>query len=193
MILTGIISYPLSWLLDRVSLKKQEYGIFSNNQLGALIKHHERAEKHGGNLGQDATRIMLGALSMDAHRIGGQIGRLLDPSCSDIEKDVEKADLAVVQGMIVKWHAVQTVNINDPVDKAFIKKIKSWSYSRIPVIGDSLNGKEKENQRLSGQWEGTKIFGFLHIKVRLYLFLFVIRAVLNDALEPRWVRHQERP
>ena len=51
------------------------------------------------------------------------------------EKNVEKADVLVVHGMIVKWSAQKTVNADDVVDVAFLKKVKSWSYNRIPVIG----------------------------------------------------------
>ena len=166
MFLTAAISWPISWLMDNVTTKKDNYGIFTNDQLGALIKFHERHEKHGGQLGLDTSRIMLGALNLDGCRIGGATARLPNPASSDNEKDVEKAELSTIQGMIVGWHAVKTVNINESVDKAFIKKITSWSYSRIPVIGESRTGKEKENRPMApDSWEGTKIFGFLHIKV----------------------------
>lgn len=131
--------------------------------MAVLLKYHERSEKHGGMLGQDALRVMLGALSLDSRRIGGDIARIPKTNYVEDEKDIEKADFVVVQGMIVKWSAVKTVNINDPVDKTFIKKVKSWSYSRIPVIGES----QPKIGKNSGQtcWEGKKIFGFLHIKV----------------------------
>jgi len=126
-----------------------------------LIKHHEISEKHGGFLGQDATRIMLGALNLDSRKIGGEIARIPEVQSED-EKDIEKADLVIVHGMIVKWSAVKTIYIDEPVDENFVKKIKDWSYSRIPVIG-----RPEGDSKL----EGKKIFGFLHIKVRLKFLL----------------------
>jgi metal transporter CNNM len=161
--LTAIVSYPLSWLLDSSCGPCEERGIFTNDELAILIKYHERADKHGGQLGQDATRIILGALNLDARKIGGDITNTPEKTQAENEKDVEKADVVVVQGMIVKWSAVKTVNINDAVDKAFIEKVKSWSYSRIPVIGNDTND---ENNVRSLDWAGNKIFGFFHIKVR---------------------------
>lgn len=79
------------------------------------------------------------------------------------ERDAEKADLVVVQGMIVKWHMVKTININEKVDRSFMK-VRMWSYSRIPVIGQSEDQENRDVVDLS-DWNGTKIFGFLHIKV----------------------------
>jgi hypothetical protein len=67
--------------------------------------------------------------------------------------------------MIVKWSAVKTVNIDEVVDEAFLKKIKSWSYSRIPVIGKPSKEISERSSKQS-DWEGTRIYGFLHIKVR---------------------------
>jgi metal transporter CNNM len=87
------------------------------------------------------------------------------PSFELTEKDVEKADILVVHGMIVKWSAVKTANIDEVVDEAFLKKIKSWSYSRIPVIGKSSKEISERSSKQS-DWESTRIYGFLHIKVR---------------------------
>ena len=167
MVISAIISWPLAWLLDLLSCKSQkdEYGVFSNHDLGTLVKHHERSEKNGGKLGQDASRIMLGALSLDSRKVGGEIHAFPRPSFNDNEQDPEKTDLVVMQGLIVQWHMVKTININEQVDSAFIKKVRMWSYSRIPVIGESEDGESKEAAELSG-WKGRKIFGFLHIKVR---------------------------
>ncbi|PMD14377.1 hypothetical protein NA56DRAFT_376347 [Hyaloscypha hepaticicola] len=165
MLLTAIISWPLAWLLDLLSCKSQkdEYGVFNNDDLGCLIKYHERSEKNGGKLGRDASRIMLGALNLDSKNVGGEIRTVPRPSSDEKERDAEKADLVVVQGIIVQWHMVKTIDINEKVDKEFIKKVRMWSYSRIPVIGESQEGENKEAAELSG-WNGRKIFGFLHIK-----------------------------
>ena len=161
--LTCIISFPLAWLLDHLSGSRDENGIFTNEEMAVLLKYHERSEKHGGMLGQDALRVMLGALKLDSRRIGGDIAIIPEKNYDEGEKDIEKADLFVVQGMIVKWSSVKTVNIDDRVDMAFIKKVKGWSYSRIPVIGGP-QPKIGENYSQTS-WEGKKIFGFLHIKV----------------------------
>jgi len=67
----ALVSWPLAWILDGVAGKEDKHGIFTNEQLAILIKYHERAEKHGGMLGPDATRIILGALDLDGRRIGG--------------------------------------------------------------------------------------------------------------------------
>jgi metal transporter CNNM len=166
MFFTGIISWPLAWLLDQFSWKtpKDKHLVFNNNDLGILIKHHERSENNGGKLGQDASRIMIGALNLDSRKVGGEINSLPCPSSDQSERDAEKADLVVVHGFIVQWHMVKVININDKVDKTFIKKVRMWSYSRIPVVGEPGDDEDKETVTLS-DWGGKKIFGFLHIKV----------------------------
>jgi metal transporter CNNM len=189
MLLTAIISWPLAWLLDLLSCKSQkdEYGVFNNDDLGCLIKYHERSEKNGGKLGRDASRIMLGALNLDSKNVGGEIRTVPRPSSDEKERDAEKADLVVVQGMIVQWHMVKTIDINEKVDKEFIKKVRMWSYSRIPVIGESQEGENKEAAELSG-WNGRKIFGFLHIKVCAFLHrAYWVWLIVGES---HWYRHQ---
>jgi metal transporter CNNM len=104
-------------------------------------------------------------LTLDSRKVGGEIHSVPRPSCDESDRDAEKANLVVVQGMIVQWHMVKAIDINEKVNKAFIKKVRMWSYSRIPVIGESEEEENKEAAELSG-WNGRKIFGFLHIKVR---------------------------
>ena len=162
--LTCIISFPLAWLLDTYSGSRNENGIFTSQEIASLLKYHERSEKHGGMLGQDALRVMLGALTLDSCSIGGEFPGIPMKTYGDDGKDIEKADLAAVQNMIVKWRSVKTVDINDRVDKSFIKKVKGWSYSRIPVIGGPQPGTGEVYSQTC--WEGKEIFGFLHIKVR---------------------------
>lgn len=165
MIITSPVSAPIAWLLDHFWTRRKEFNdAFTNEQIGSLIKYHERSEKNGGALGQDAARIMLGALNLDSRRIGG-VSIPKDESCDGTDKDIEKAVPIVVNGLIVRWNVVKTVDINDQVDDAFIKKVKSWSYSRIPVIGRPRNSENRESIPSGDVWEGTKIFGFLHIKV----------------------------
>jgi len=161
--ITAIISFPIAWCLDRVGGQRDAQELFTNEELGGLIRHHEKCEKNGGDLGQDASRIMLGALKLDSRKIGGEITAVPEPENRD--QDLEKADLVVVQGMIVKWSAVKVIRIDEHVDEAFIKKVRGWSYSRIPVIGNLGKGREGE---VVGEWtHGTQIHGFLHTKVRI--------------------------
>jgi metal transporter CNNM len=162
--ITAIISYPLALILDFIiGARKDRNEVFTNNQLAILMKSQERSENNPvGKLGKDATRVVLGALNLDGRRIDRVMADPPEQPSDADEKDVEKAEISVVHGMIVKWYAVKTIDINEPVDQDFIDKIRSWSYSRIPVIGKS-GGKATQSEI----WEGTKIFGFLHIKVRV--------------------------
>lgn len=159
------ITYPTAWLLDKIHTKKDEYGIFKNNELAAVIQYHEESKKRGGKLGQDTARIMTGALKLDSVSIDGNTPQTPDSSSEDSEEDLEKANSAFCQRIIVKWSVVKTVDINDVVDEAFIKKVQGWSYSRIPVIGKPGKGNSKESFSLDAAWEGTEVYGFLHIRV----------------------------
>lgn len=159
---TCLVTYPLGWLLDKSRTKKDRVGIFTNDELQAVIQYHEQSEKRGGKLGQDAARIMLGALKLDSQRLAGY--KRQPPQPVRNEKDIEKADSIAGEGIIVKWDAAKTVDIDDTVDEAFIKKVLGWSYSRIPVTGrqpGTNNGKGSETEG----WEGYKVFGFLHVRV----------------------------
>lgn len=165
--LTAIVSYPLAWVFDSVAGRKHGHGLFTNDEIAAVIKYHELSEQNGGTLGLDAARVMLGALRLDARKIGGDIALIPEKSTDD-EKDLEKADLVVLQGLIVHWEAVKIINIDDVVDEAFIAKVGGWSYSRIPVIGDpEPNEMQDDPAATSYGWEGKQIFGFLHVKVSI--------------------------
>ena len=165
-----ILSWPVAKMLDYFGGTYDELNIFSNDELAGLIKYHEKTEKYGGSLGRDAIRVMVGALSLDGHKIGANFSPLPDIHniCSkDKDSDIERADLVVTPGMIVNWSAVKTVDINEPVNKAFVKKVSMWSYSRIPVVGEAQvelaePGKNSFNNM---SWDSKKIFGVLHIKV----------------------------
>lgn len=161
---TAVVSYPLALLLDYLfSSCKDSPGALTGDQLAILIKSQERSESNPcGTLGRDATRVVLGALNLDGRRIDRVMSNILEPSFDGAEKDVEKAEIPDVHGLIVKWCAVKTIDINELVDQGFINKLKCSSYSRIPVIG---NTEKKIAQ--SETWEGNKIFGFLHVKVRV--------------------------
>jgi len=101
------------------------------------------------------------------------------------EKDVEKADVLLVHGMIVKWSAVKTVNIDEVVDEAFLKKVKSWSYSRIPVIGKPSK-ESNERSSMQSDWEGTRIYGFLHTKVLRFIILLYSVQSLTSLIDSNW-------
>lgn len=172
MFLTGILSYPLARLLDALFGKSVEHDIFTNGEMAALIRYHDQSENRRGMISQDAARIMLGALYLDFRNIEYDSSEICTKNDKEerhmekkvergVERDVEKADSPVANAMIVPWSAVKTIDINEPVDKAFIRKVKSWSYSRIPVTGGPLDQLTK-----STEWEGNQIFGFLHVKVR---------------------------
>ncbi|KAK2629698.1 hypothetical protein QTJ16_000518 [Diplocarpon rosae] len=178
MLATSPVSFPIAWLLNRFHTKKKRHGIFKNDELAVIIQHHEESAKKGGKLGQDAARIMLGALKLESQRLSADSSAESDLKHN--EKDVEKADAAVSRGMIVKWEAVKTIRIDDTVDDEFIKKIKAWSYSRIPVVGPlpTTDGAgitadicschpsdfTTQDHNSKDSWEGGQLFGFLHIK-----------------------------
>ncbi|KAE8443454.1 hypothetical protein EG329_001851 [Mollisiaceae sp. DMI_Dod_QoI] len=167
MFITGIVSFPLAWCLDRIAGQKDDLELFTNDELGGLIRYHEKSEKHGGALGQDASRIMIGALKLDSRKIGGEITVIPEPD--NREQDLEKADLIVVQGMIVRWSVVKVIHIDERVDEDFIKKVRGWSYSRIPVIGNSGKDRRHLHSDVLEWTQGTQIYGFLHTKSLLGL------------------------
>lgn len=164
--LTAVISYPIAWLLDGLGAsRKDDLGIFTNEQLAVIIKHHEKSQKRGGNLSPDSTRIILAVLNMEGREVGGEIANIPRGS-DDFSKDVEKGRVEITRGVIVKWSSVKTVNMDEIVDKAFIDKVIRWSYSRIPVVGLQAAGDSSVSTR-GTEWDGTQVFGFLHIKVKL--------------------------
>ena len=164
---TAIISYPLARLLDKIAGRSNGNGMFTREEMAAVIKHHDISDNSNGTISPDAARIMLGALNLDSRKIGGDIAMVPEKNTDD-EKDVEKADLIILQGLIVHWSEVKTVNIDDVVDEAFVTRVHSWSYNRIPVIGNPESHGVQNNPAASDyRWEGKQIFGFLHIKVSI--------------------------
>lgn len=162
--LTGIVSYPLARLLDTIAGQNEGHGLFTNEEMAGIIKYHELTANKGGGIGSDTARVMLGALNLDSRKVGGDI-TLVPESNSDDEKDVEKADLIIHHGLVVRWPDVKSVNIDDIVDENFIKMVNSWSHNRIPVIGDQ-ESHETEGDPATAIYrlEGKLIFGFLHVK-----------------------------
>lgn len=176
MFLTCPVSWPAAWLLDTIFGKgeQNQSGIFSNNQLEALITHHDKTEKKGGHLGPDAARIAIGALKLDSQTIGAETMRALAPVPENEEMDIEKAEKAeaiVSHGLIMKWSQVKTIKIDEVVDLAFLKRVREWSYSRIPVVSKAeigpWVGDEKNLQGGMRDWDGTRIYGFLHTRVSI--------------------------
>ena len=162
---TSPISYPLARLLDKVAGRSDGNGMFTREEIAAVIKYHDLSDNSNGTIGPDAARIMLGALNLDSRKVGGDIA-MVPAKNTDDEKDVEKADLIILQGLIVHWSDVKTVNIDDVVDEDFVAKVNSWSYSRIPVIGNpESHSAQSDPVAMDYRWEGKQIFGFLHIKV----------------------------
>lgn len=167
--LTALVSYPLAWFLDHIrNIKQDNVALFTKDELASIIKYHERSEKRGGELSRDAVRIVLGTLYNEGRKVGEEI-REYSKSSSGSEKDVERAEIPSSQGLIVKWSAVKSVNINDTVDVAFIQKVKGWCYTRIPVIGE----RQTENNAKGASevhWRCKTIYGFLHVNVSRKVF-----------------------
>ena len=161
--LTVVISYPIAWFLDGLAFRKEDLGVFTNEQLAVIIKHHETTEKRGGNLSSEAARIMLGVLNNENRQVGGGIAEV--SSSTGPSKDIEKGSTETTRGLIVKWPVVKTVDMNDVVDKDFINKVLRWSYSRIPVVGKQQMTGDSSLQGNGTTWDGTQVFGFLHLKV----------------------------
>lgn len=163
--LTAIISWPLSFVLDKLTLPKERSSMYTAEQLAVLIKLHERQEKHGGHLGPDAGRVARGALDLDSRTLEkSSLGAFYDDkNIADNTADPEKAD-HITSDIIVPWSAVKFIRIDDPVNEQFIVKIKQLSYSRIPVVGneDLLTLAPTDDGNASND---QRIFGFLHIKV----------------------------
>lgn len=67
---------------------------YNAEELVALIKYHERAEKHGGTLGMAAARAARGALGTDSHT-------LEDLHCQDTVIDVQDEVLGNNKGKSV--------------------------------------------------------------------------------------------
>lgn len=131
-------------------------------QLGILIKFHERAEKHGGLLGPDAGRVMRGALDLDHRTLRGDC-QLSFEKDKALLTDVEKGE-TLKSEIIVPWSSVRCVSVNEEVTKDLVQRIKGWAYSRIPVVGD-LEAACSESAKCCAGWEDQKVYGFLHVKV----------------------------
>lgn len=161
-------------MLDRCTIPKHEKGIYDNEQLAQLVKYHERKEKHGGNLGPDAGRIMRGAIELDGRTMEKAYSRRsLDNGISKLDGVDDNIDLemsivkdnhsAIKSEIIVPWTAVKYILIGEEVNEAFMLKIKVWGYSRLPVVGNA-DGRD-DSAIMGNAWNGNKVFGFLHIKV----------------------------
>jgi metal transporter CNNM len=165
--LTCIISWPLSYLLDKISGSQPDRGIYTLEQLEILIKFHERVEKHGGLLGPDASRVMRGALDLDRRTLRGEYQPSFGKGKAPLA-DVEKGE-AAESDILVPWSSVRCISVNEEVTKELILRIKSWAYSRIPVVGNLKAGGD-ESADCCGDWNDQKVYGFLHIKVDSILF-----------------------
>ncbi|KAL3420205.1 DUF21 and CBS domain protein [Phlyctema vagabunda] len=164
MALTSLLSYPISWLINTLGGKFEEHAIFSNPALAILISLHTKNGGRGGQLKESTARVMIGALELDHCRIGGDFTRIPHADADlALAIDIEKAQSLTTQAIYTRWSSVCMVDINERVDSAFMKKIKSWNYSRIPVLGDWQLASEDTNVS-SSSLAHENIFGFLHIK-----------------------------
>lgn len=163
--LTAIVSWPLSFVLDKLTLPRDQESMYTSEQLAVLIKLHERQEKHGGHLGPDAGRVARGALDLDGRTLERPpFPAFYNKTITGHTADLEKAD-HITSDIVVPWSAVKFVRIDDLVNEEFVMKIKQFSYSRIPVIGnEDLFTAPPSNDR-GGALNDQRIFGFLHIKV----------------------------
>ena len=163
---TAPLSWPIAWCLDKIVLPRPERDMYSQEELSQLIKLHERREKHGGKLGPDPGRIMRGALELDGRTMKEPYATA--DLADGITTTAEQWDLEVANsgrtGVIVPWAAVKYVKIDEEVDDIFVKKLKGWAYSRIPVVGDNEVATKPEGTGFE-DWDGKRVFGFLHIKV----------------------------
>lgn len=163
--ITCVISWPLSILLDRIAGTFQDKAKFTTEQLAALVRYHERSEKHGGFVGPEAGRIARSALYLEGQTLRSHRTGLFNAHPeADIESEASK-----ISDIIIPWNHVRYVNINDEVTNEFIQRIRKWAYSRLPVLGDGDEEDcDPDHQNLC--WNGQRLCGFLHIKVR-YHFL----------------------
>jgi metal transporter CNNM len=143
MLLTATVSCPLALLLDYFGKGDNDKDkLFTNAEVAALIEF--QAERRA--ISKDASKIMLAALNFDTQSL---CGRFTATTVSKKDEDVELASIASSPRIITPWITVQTVDIDELVDNEFLTNVKNCKYSRIPVI------------------DGTEIFGFLEVKVRL--------------------------
>lgn len=160
---TAIVSWPIAFIFNHVSLQTNSRIALKNDELRAFIKYHHKAEKNGGQLGPDATRIMIGALNLDNHSIRHlSLGR---PDNWLEDKDLEKAVLVDPKIRITSWDCVKMIGIEDQINDEFINKVKRWSYSRIPVVAGPEMQRDREDFKSQDRWESTRIYGLLHLKV----------------------------
>ncbi|EPQ66500.1 Bgt-4257 [Blumeria graminis f. sp. tritici] len=156
----GYQLWPIIWTcmlvtaIDRI--------IFTNSELESIINYHDRSEKNGGRLGRDASRIMLGALQLDSQLIGYKVSGSQNLYCTDTQGDLEKEMSSDSISISTNWTMVKMVYIDEVVDEDFIKKIKSWPFSRLPVVG--ISHKEHQKNTFLGQRNKIQVFGYLHVK-----------------------------
>ncbi|TQS38764.1 hypothetical protein Golomagni_00720 [Golovinomyces magnicellulatus] len=160
--LTALISFPTAYVLSYISKGSHSREVLTNEELKMFIKYHERSQKNGGMLSRDASQIMLGALNLDFRCIGDFLIEKADPRLP-VREDLERAIPPLRSKKIVTdWASVRMINIDDSVNGAFIAKVKSWSYTRLPVIG-----MPKRHQDLGsihpGEQESIQIYGYLHM------------------------------
>ncbi|RKF53561.1 DUF21 domain-containing protein [Erysiphe neolycopersici] len=159
---TAIVSWPISLFLSHISLKTNDRSVFSNDELKAFIKYHEKSEKKGGELGREASQVMIGALNLD-NRVIGEV--LFGQQSLNLRTkiDSEKAGQHRQKGIITRWSSVKTIDIDEMINNDFIKKISCWSYSRLPVVGTHRKSQCSQKNKLEYHLEDIQIYGSLHL------------------------------
>jgi metal transporter CNNM len=177
--LTSIISWPLSYLLDTICGPQTDRGIYTLEQLEILIKFHERAEKHGGLLGPDASRVMRSALHLHHQTLRGKCQLSYGKGKTRLA-DIERGEAAGT-GILVPWSSVRRINIHEEVTRELVLRIKNWAYSRIPVVGDLDAGSHESADSCDG-WNNQKVYGFLHVKVDPISFQVILTHWLTSRI-----------
>ncbi|POS88398.1 hypothetical protein EPUL_000045, partial [Erysiphe pulchra] len=159
---TAVVSWPISLFLSHISLTTNDRSVFSNHELKAFIKYHEKSEKKGGGLSREASQIMIGALNLDNCVIGESLlgqesHNLHTKNKSEIAAQISQKD------MIKSWSSVKTIDIDDMINNDFIKKISYWSYSRLPVVGAHRRQQCSQKNKLEYYSEDIQIYGSLHL------------------------------
>ncbi|RDW77428.1 hypothetical protein BP6252_05481 [Coleophoma cylindrospora] len=160
--ITSPVSWTLAWVLGHCYGPAAEYTILNNAALAVLIGYHTKNAKRGGELGNNAARIIVGALELNSCSVGGAgISNERFGGKDSTAIDLEKADDGHIRGVITSWSAVRTVHPDEVVNATFLKRILGWNCSRVPVVSEvrHQNGHQKPPN-----WASMQLYGFLHIR-----------------------------
>lgn len=165
--LTWPVSGPASWFLDRIAAGALQEGLYSSHdELIEFIRYHEESSLNGGPISSYGSRIMRSALEMDIKAICPTKRLLCNGDVSQDEDIESKPRNDVDTSNIVDWRIVKHIRIDDEVCPDLIARIKSWGYSRLPVVGgldiSNIRNTAGDAVLCSGN---ERVYGFLHVKV----------------------------